>query len=927
MGEPDVTPGDPATERETRETETETEVEIGDDEFPRWLAACDEQLAAGGDFTSVDQLGAPEELRSRLEREAAWCQSVREMWAVASSLAPGLRNNAPVDPAVLAEPVPVRFGRFEIRRELGRGAFGIVSLAYDPNLHREVALKVPRSEVQVTPELRARFRHEAMAAAGLDHPNIVPVYEAGEEGSVCFIASAYCRGITLSAWLRQRIYPVPCRMAAGLLATLAEAVDHAHARGVLHRDLKPSNVLLEDPSSGGPSGDGADLVPRITDFGMAKLQDPLPGEEGASSRTMTGVIMGTASYMAPEQAEGKAGAVGPAADVYSLGVILYEVLTGRPPFQEDSALETLVQVRTLDPVPPSRLRPRIPRDLETICLKCLNKPPQARYPSAAALADDLRRFLAAEPIHARPTPAWERALKWVHRHPAISALAGAAVVAAVTLAVVIGRDNVRLKRQRDLAESRRLEAFANLRKARDAVDRLLTRVGELQLKDVPQVEPIRRALLEDALEFYRDIAGHAHGDPDVLFEVSMANSRVGRVYAESRRTNDAERCWLEAQAIQQQLASMFPATAIYRRELARSTSDLGSLFITTGRTTEGEASLRKALDLLESLAAADPGEPTYRFLQASAHEILGVAWFNAHRVGDSAPEYRKALDLFDDLTARFPDSADYPRRAALARSNLAGAMMQSGRLEEAEGVLREVVAFWEKQIKSNPNNFNAQSRLALTFGNLSYVLEKRGLLPEAEQTMRRAADVRLVLTKNFPNTPHHFDNLGQFLAALGRFASDRGDITQARRLFDEALASKRKALALAPNDAGCRASTRVVCADLAETLIKLGAHEDAAKTVAELTVLSPTTAEESVRAARVLAQGIPLVAADPKLDAAARAKLTKVYADRSVELIRDAVKSGYRDMQGLVSDQAFDALRSRADFQALIAPVASAPKP
>ncbi len=256
-----------------------------------------------------------------------------------------------------------------------------------------------------------------MAAAGLDHPNIVPVYEAGEEGSVCFIASAYCPGMTLAAWLRRRSGPVPFRVAAALLATLADAVDHAHRRGVLHRDLKPSNVMLEMPAAGvvESASDGSKLVPRITDFGLAKLVDAEPGAAGA---TQSGVIVGSPSYMAPEQAEGHAGAVGPGADIYSLGVILYEVLTGRPPFQEDSALETLVLVRTQDPLSPSRLRPRLPRDLETICLKCLRRQPQARYPTARALADDLRRFLAAEPIRARPTPAWERAIKWVRRHPA-----------------------------------------------------------------------------------------------------------------------------------------------------------------------------------------------------------------------------------------------------------------------------------------------------------------------------------------------------------------------------------------------------------------------------------------------------------------------------------------------------------------------------
>ena len=208
-------------------------------------------------------------------------------------------------------------------------------------------------------------------------------------------------------------------------------------------------------------------------------------------------------------------------------MILYEVLTGRPPFQGDSVLDTLVLVRTQDALPPSKLRQRLPRDLETICLKCLNKQPAARYGTAQELAADLWRFLAREPIRARPTPVPERAAKWVRRHPTLAALAGTGTMASLALAVVIVTANVRLKHQRDLAEIRRREAVANLQKAREAVDRMLTRVSEQRLKNIPQVEPVQLALLEDALEFYRGFARDAHDDPEILFEASQAYRRLG----------------------------------------------------------------------------------------------------------------------------------------------------------------------------------------------------------------------------------------------------------------------------------------------------------------------------------------------------------------------------------------------------------------
>jgi WD40 repeat protein/serine/threonine protein kinase len=316
--------------------------------------------------------------------------------------------------------LPSRFGRFTILRELGRGGFGVVFLAEDSVLGRQVALKVPRPEFLVVPDFRRRFFREAEAASRLDHPHIVPVYEVGEEGAVCFIAAAYCDGPTLAEWLHRQSTPVPFLVAARLVAVLAAAVAHAHQRGILHRDLKPGNILLQHAEAAAAGSDGVCQVlgylPRICDFGLAKLLDQV------SQETHTGVAIGSPSYMAPEQAAGRLREHGPATDVYALGVILYEVMTGRPPLRGESDLETLRLVSDQDPSPPRAVRPGLPRDLETICLKCLEKRPDRRYPGAWELAQDLQRFLDGKPILARATPAWQRAAKWAKRRPVHAAL-------------------------------------------------------------------------------------------------------------------------------------------------------------------------------------------------------------------------------------------------------------------------------------------------------------------------------------------------------------------------------------------------------------------------------------------------------------------------------------------------------------------------
>jgi eukaryotic-like serine/threonine-protein kinase len=326
-------------------------------------------------------------------------------------------------PRAAESPRPTCVGKFEIVQPIGSGGFGVVYLARDQVLNRKVALKLARGSVLSDPDLKVRFFREAEATARLEHPGIVPVFEAGEHDGTCYLAMAYCEGPTLEQWLRDgRKNGVAPLIAARLALELAEAVEHAHEQGILHRDIKPSNILLDaQPTRPGSSAPSA-MAPRLADFGLARIT------EQASDTTISGVVLGTAQYMAPEQAAGLLDRIGPATDVYSLGAVLYELLTGRPPIRGATTLDTLRRVLIDEPTTPRQLKAETPDDLDAIVMKCLDKSPTRRYASASELAADLRRFLQGMPTVARPLSRRQRAARWIRRNPAAAMVASLAVL-------------------------------------------------------------------------------------------------------------------------------------------------------------------------------------------------------------------------------------------------------------------------------------------------------------------------------------------------------------------------------------------------------------------------------------------------------------------------------------------------------------------
>jgi tetratricopeptide (TPR) repeat protein len=514
-------------------------------------------------------------------------------------------SNTPEFQAALAhqEPPNVQLGRYEIGPLLGRGSFGKVYRGWDPQLRRLVAVKIPRLGGLLSPQETERFVREAQCAAGLQHPNIVMLYDLGQDEETPYLVYEYVPGESLAARLTQQHFTP--RQAAELLSTLADAVAYAHQQGIIHRDLKPANVLL--------SPDDSQTV-KISDFGLARrLDDHL-------TLTETGQILGTPAYMAPEQA--KASRTSDArTDVYSLGVILYELLTGEVPFRGEPVM-VLRQISEDDPTPPRRLNSAVPFDLNTICLKCLHKEPALRYSAAAHLADDLRRWLAGKPISAQPLGRWGHFTRWVKREPRLAALVGSLFVVLSSGLTAVLILYVHAREQTKQAEQSRREADAHFRDALAVVDEYLTTVAGSKLLDRPGLQPLRKELVEAALVRYRQFLEQRGDDPKIRAEVGRGWHRVGHLTFVIGPERDALPAFEQARLIQEQLVRDEPNDE-NKADLAATYYLLGNIAWRFGDSARALHWFEQAIALQEIICQAPNSDPTFQIEYAATLRAIG----------------------------------------------------------------------------------------------------------------------------------------------------------------------------------------------------------------------------------------------------------------------------------------------------------------
>lgn len=610
----------------------------------------------------------------------------------------------------MSEPSVQRLGDYELRREIGRGGMGVVYEAWHPRMGRRVAVKTFVFGPAVTAKERARFNVEIQAAARLQHPGIATVFESGESAARPFYAMEYVDGGSLSVALRDG--PWEARQAATLVRDAALAVEYAHQQAVIHRDLKPANILLD-----------SDGRPKIVDFGLAKCLD------SGTDLTRTGQIMGTAAYMAPEQALGLVHTIGRPVDIYALGAILYEMLTGRPPFQSPDAIQTLSLVATADPISPRLLQPSVPRDLEVICLKCLHKVANRRYASAQELADDLSRFLNGEAILARPVGRIERTWKWMKRRPAMTGLMAIAVLFVITL--VIGLIQIR---------AALTEAEENLSLFHSAVEKLSVDLAD-SLSEIPESEGVRVQLLESARELYQTLSQLRPRDNAGRFLMAHSIDNLGRISRQLGRTDEARTAFQEALDQFDILLASDPDNVEYLMGAAAVHNNLRDVAATPAERI-------RELELALSLMPAS-NNPDYQRQRGVTYNNLSLALLAQGDAVGAELQQQEALSIRRQLVEDHPDVTQYTVDLAVSYNGLAQIAFAHDDLESATADYLSADAL----LAGVETELDREGRFtrARVCANVGACFESQGILDQALERYTAASAITTQLCRDFPS--------------------------------------------------------------------------------------------------------------------------------------------------------------------------------
>jgi serine/threonine-protein kinase len=740
-----------------------------------------------------EEAGEVPQLGEYLDRFPQFAAELRLQFEVEEAIRLGRLDESDDDPTLAVRNLADRASHarpvvpgYEVLEELGRGGMGVVYRARQVRLNRIVALKTILAGDHATPEAAVRFLAEAEAVARLQHPNIVQIFAFGEHEGRPYFEMEYVPGGNLAARMNGKEW-VP-KDAARLVETLARAIHEVHKLGIVHRDLKPANILLS-----------AEGDPKIADFGLAKW---LNVETGL---TRSQWIVGSPHYMAPEQAGAGSGVIGPAADVYSLGAILYELLTGQPPFRAATVLETLEQVKRAVPVIPTRLRAALPRDLVTICLKCLEKEPARRYAGADILAEDLRRFCAGEPIQARPLGRTEKVWRWCRREPALALLALSLIIGLVGVTTqwrraeshlreaieqgMLARANElkQLRANRALIQAKDRETTA-LRRAQGRFDAAMKTFGEFKeitddaaLLREPRLEGLRVKLLRTALDFYRELQASLEADasPEARSQLAEAYAQVGQVNWDLGRPEEALAAIRHSLALTEQMAAASPDEPRVMNSLGRAHARMGYTFRTMGRPAEALRSYERARAIQEELARDHPAIAHYREVLSWTLSNLGVSHLELGHPEEAIRFHGRAVSIHEGLVARDPLHANERGDLAWGWRYLSQALAASGDLDEALRLAERAAELCERVVGEGEANTEARWRLARCLDEVGRIRVLLGRPSDAALPLERAAGMLAAVDSENP-VRYGVDVVrNQLYLALQRESSGRSEDARA----------------------------------------------------------------------------------------------------------------------------------------------------